>query len=120
MLREIVPIMVGAACGASAFTWLRQRKSYAKPELPPPSVVAMWALEGRMTQGQQKIRLIQRGSKIILDIKAIRKVCPQLGLVGAKYLVDHAPQVVCAGLTPAEAEAMKRELEVSGMIVEVS
>jgi ribosomal protein L7/L12 len=117
-VKDVVPILIGAICGPLIYKLLPKRK--AKPELPPAPVVAMWALAGQMTEGQQKITVIQRGSKIIADIKAIRKVCPDLGLVGAKYIVDHVPQVVCAGLTPEEAEVMKQELELSGMTVEVS
>ena len=122
LFKDIPTVVVGAVCGGlgGVVAGRLYQRSKANEELAPPPVVAMWALENRMTEGQRKVIVTQRGSNAILDIKVIRKVCPQLGLRGAKYVVDHAPQLVCAALTPAQAEVMKQELETSGMMVEVN
>jgi ribosomal protein L7/L12 len=98
ILKDVVPPLVGATIGAALGPYIVRWQKQRADLQPPASVVTMWALESHMTEEQQKIRVIQRGSNAIADIKAIRKVSPQLGLAGAKYIVDHTPQVVCVAL----------------------
>ncbi len=58
------------------------------------------------------------GDKKIQVIKAVRALT-NLGLKEAKEMVDGAPGKVKEGVTKDEAEAMKKELEVAGAVVEI-
>ena len=58
------------------------------------------------------------GDKKIQVIKEIRAITG-LGLKEAKDLVDGAPKPVEEGVTKDEAEAMKRQIEAAGGVVEV-
>ena len=58
------------------------------------------------------------GDKKIQVIKAVREITT-LGLKEAKDLVDGAPSTVKEGVSKAEAEEMKKELEEQGATVEL-
>jgi large subunit ribosomal protein L7/L12 len=58
------------------------------------------------------------GSKKIQVIKVVRELTG-LGLKEAKDMVDGAPQTVKAGVSKADADAMKAKLEAEGAVVEV-
>ena len=58
------------------------------------------------------------GDKKIQVIKSVRAIT-NLGLKEAKAVVDGAPGKVKEGVTKDEAEAMKKELETSGAVVEI-
>jgi large subunit ribosomal protein L7/L12 len=62
--------------------------------------------------------LIDAGENKIAVIKRVREIT-QLGLKEAKDLVESPPQVVAAGLTAGEAEAMRRAFEADGAGVDV-
>ena len=58
------------------------------------------------------------GPKKIGVIKVVRKVTG-LGLKDAKGLVEEAPKEIKTGLPKDEAEALKKELEEAGAVVEI-
>jgi len=58
------------------------------------------------------------GDKKIQVIKVVRQAT-NLGLKEAKDLVDGAPKTVKEGMSKAEAEALKKELEENGATVEL-
>ena len=58
------------------------------------------------------------GAKKIQVIKVVRELTG-LGLKEAKDMVDGAPQTVKAGVSKADADAMKAKLEAEGAVVEV-
>ena len=58
------------------------------------------------------------GGKKIQVIKVVRELTG-LGLKEAKDMVDGAPQTLKAGVSKADADAMKAKLEAEGAVVEV-
>ncbi len=58
------------------------------------------------------------GAKKIQVIKVVRELTG-LGLKEAKDMVDGAPQTLKAGVSKADADAMKAKLEAEGAVVEV-
>jgi len=62
--------------------------------------------------------LLGPGDKKVEVIKVVRAVTG-LGLKEAKDLVDGAPKAVKEGVTKADAEALKKQLEDAGAKVEV-
>ncbi len=63
--------------------------------------------------------LASAGAQKIAVIKALREIDPALGLKEAKDLADGAPKNVKEGVSPAEAEEMKKKLEEAGATVEL-
>ncbi|MDA0712714.1 MAG: 50S ribosomal protein L7/L12 [bacterium] len=64
------------------------------------------------------VELMAAGDKKIQVIKVVRELTG-LGLKEAKDLVDGAPKVVKAGVSKADADAMKAKLEEQGATVTV-
>jgi len=64
------------------------------------------------------VELKSSGAQKINVIKVVR-AATGLGLKEAKDLVDGAPKVVKEGLTKADAEKLKKELEEAGATVEL-
>jgi len=62
--------------------------------------------------------LLAAGEKKVEVIKVVRAVTG-LGLKEAKDLVDGAPKAVKEGVSKADAEALKKQLEDAGAKVEV-
>jgi large subunit ribosomal protein L7/L12 len=62
--------------------------------------------------------LVATGPRKIQVIKVIR-AATGLGLTEAMVLVESAPQVVKAGLSKADAEELKNQLEEQGATVEL-
>ena len=62
--------------------------------------------------------LAEAGANKVAVIKAVRGATG-LGLKEAKDLVESAPAVLKEGIAKAEAEALKKELEVAGAKVEI-
>ena len=58
------------------------------------------------------------GAKKVQVIKVVRELTG-LGLKEAKDMVDGAPQTLKAGVSKADADAMKAKLEAEGAVVEV-
>ena len=58
------------------------------------------------------------GAKKLDVIKAVREITG-LGLKDAKDLVDGAPKTLKEGATKDEAEALKKQLEEAGAVVEI-
>jgi len=69
-------------------------------------------------QTEFTIMLLGPGDKKVEVIKVVRAVTG-LGLKEAKDLVDGAPKAVKEGVTKADAEALKKQLEDAGAKVEV-
>lgn len=64
------------------------------------------------------VHITAGGDQKIQVIKVLREVT-SLGLKEAKDLVDGAPKLVKEGLSKADAEEMKKKLEVAGAKVEI-
>jgi len=64
------------------------------------------------------VNLVAAGAQKINVIKVVR-AATGLGLKEAKDLVDGAPKVVKEGLSKADAEKLKKELEEAGATVEL-
>ena len=62
--------------------------------------------------------LAEAGANKVAVIKAVRGATG-LGLKEAKYLVESAPANLKEGISKAEAEALKKELEEAGAKVEI-
>ena len=69
-------------------------------------------------QTEFDVILTATGDKKIQVIKVVRAVTG-LGLKEAKDLVDGAPNAVKQGITKAEAEDLKKQLEEAGAAVEI-
>lgn len=69
-------------------------------------------------QTEFTVTLTSAGAKKVEVIKVVR-AATGLGLKEAKDLVDGAPKVVKEGMSKADAEAMKKQLEEAGATVEV-
>lgn len=68
--------------------------------------------------GKKTVILASAGGNKISVIKVVKDVIG-LGLKEAKDLVDGAPKPVKEGLSPAEAEELKKKLEEAGATVEL-
>ena len=74
--------------------------------------------EAEPEQDAFDVVLLSPGDKKIAVIKVVRSAT-SLGLKEAKELVDAAPKAVKEGANKEEAEALKRELEEAGGVVEL-
>jgi large subunit ribosomal protein L7/L12 len=87
-----------------------------------PMAVAAMPVGGAAAPEEEKtefdVILTQVGDKKIQVIKVIRAITG-LGLKEAKALVDEAPKPVKEGISKAEAEDIKKQLEESGAGVEI-
>ncbi|MDX2198079.1 MAG: 50S ribosomal protein L7/L12 [Phycisphaerae bacterium] len=59
------------------------------------------------------------GANKLQVIKVVRQAKPELGLKEAKAMVDEAPKTLLEGVSKADAEKWKKELEASGAEVEI-
>jgi len=69
-------------------------------------------------QTEFTVMLLAAGEKKVEAIKVVR-AATGLGLKEAKDLVDGAPKAVKEGITKADAEALRKQLEDAGAKVEV-
>jgi len=69
-------------------------------------------------QTEFTVMLLAAGEKKVEAIKVVR-AATGLGLKEAKDLVDGAPKAVKEGITKADAEALKKQLEDAGAKVEI-
>ena len=69
-------------------------------------------------QTEFTVMLLAAGEKKVEAIKVVR-AATGLGLKEAKDLVDGAPKAVKEGISKADAEALKKQLEEAGAKVEV-
>ncbi len=76
------------------------------------------AAAGGEEQTEFTVMLNSAGEKKVEVIKVVRAVTG-LGLKEAKDLVDGAPKAVKEGVTKADADALKKQLEDAGASVEV-
>jgi large subunit ribosomal protein L7/L12 len=67
-----------------------------------------------------KVELLESGTDKIKVIKALRKVKKDLGLTEAKKMAEETPVVVADGISKADADMMKSELEAAGAKVKLS
>ena len=83
-------------------------------------VAAPAAAAGVVAEAQTEFDVIlsAAGDKKIQVIKVVRSIT-NLGLKEAKALVDGAPNAVKEGVSRAEADSIKSELEEAGAVVEV-
>jgi large subunit ribosomal protein L7/L12 len=88
----------------------------------PMMMAAMPAGGGGAAAAEEKtefaVELKSSGAQKINVIKVVR-AATGLGLKEAKDLVDGAPKVVKEGLSKADAEKLKKELEEAGATVEL-
>ncbi|MEX1140516.1 MAG: 50S ribosomal protein L7/L12 [Bacteroidota bacterium] len=88
----------------------------------PMMMAAMPAGGGGAAAAEEKtefaVELKSSGAQKINVIKVVR-AATGLGLKEAKDLVDGAPKVVKEGLSKADAEKLKKELEEAGAAVEL-
>ena len=86
----------------------------------PVAVVAGGAAAGAEAEEQTEfaVVLMSPGAEKIKVIKVVRELTG-LGLKEAKDLVDGAPQNVKEGVEKGEAEAVKKQLEEVGAVVEL-
>ncbi len=80
--------------------------------------IAVAAAEVAEEQTEFNVILANCGEKKVNVIKVVRGLTG-LGLKEAKDLVDGAPSTVKEGVSKAEAEAAKKELEEAGAVVEL-
>ena len=76
------------------------------------------AAEAGAEKDEFTVILKDGGAQKIAVIKAVRELT-QLGLKEAKDLVDGAPKPVKEGISKADAEALKKQLEDAGAKVEL-
>lgn len=76
------------------------------------------AAEAVEEQTEFNVILASAGAEKIKVIKVVRELTG-LGLKEAKDLVDNAPGAVKEGIEKAEAEAIKKQLEEAGAVVEL-
>lgn len=69
-------------------------------------------------QTEFTVMLVAAGDKKVEAIKVVR-AATGLGLKEAKDLVDGAPKAVKEGISKADAEALKKQLEEAGAKVEI-
>ncbi len=69
-------------------------------------------------QTEFTVMLLAAGEKKVEAIKIVR-AATSLGLKEAKDLVDGAPKAVKEGISKADAEKLKKELEAAGAKVEI-
>jgi large subunit ribosomal protein L7/L12 len=84
----------------------------------PVAVVAGAAAAEAETKDEFTVVLKEAGAEKIKVIKVVREITG-LGLKEAKDLVDGAPQNVKESVPTAEAEAIKKQLEEVGAVVEL-
>ena len=88
----------------------------------PIAAVAAAPTGGTAEAGDEKdefdVILTSSGSSKIYVIKAVRTIT-SLGLKEAKELVDGAPKAIKEGVSKAEAEELKKQLEEAGGSVEL-
>jgi large subunit ribosomal protein L7/L12 len=70
-------------------------------------------------QTEFTVMLLAAGEKKVEAIKVVRAATTGLGLKEAKDLVDGAPKAVKEGVSKADAEALKKQLEEAGAKVEI-
>ena len=70
-------------------------------------------------QTEFTVMLLAAGEKKVEAIKVVR-AATGLGLKEAKDLVDGAPKAVKEGISKADAEALKKQLEEAGGVVELA
>jgi len=76
------------------------------------------AAEKAEEQTSFDVILKESGDKKIQVIKEVRQIT-SLGLKEAKDLVEGAPKAVKTGVSKQDAEAMKKQLESAGAVVEI-
>ena len=69
-------------------------------------------------QDEFEVVLVSAGEKKVNAIKVVRAITG-LGLKEAKDMVDAAPSTIKEGVTKAEAEDLKKQLEEAGATVEL-
>ena len=84
----------------------------------PVAVAAAGAGEAAAAKDEFTVVLKEAGAEKIKVIKVVRELTG-LGLKEAKDLVDGAPANVKENVATAEAEAMKKQLEEVGAVVEL-
>ena len=92
--------------------------SAAAMAVAAPGAAAGGAAAGAEEQTEFTVILAAAGDKKVEVIKVVR-AATGLGLKEAKDVVDGAPKPVKEGISKADAEALKKQLEEAGAKVEV-
>ncbi len=107
---------------AAELSKLLEEKWGVSAAAPVAAVAAAPAASGEAAAAEEKsdfdIVLAESGSNKIAVIKEVRTITG-LGLKEAKDLVEGAPKPLKQGVPKAEAEEMKKALEVAGAKVEL-
>ena len=107
---------------AAELSKLLEEKWGVSAAAPVATVAAAPAASGEAAAAEEKsdfdIVLAESGSNKIAVIKEVRTITG-LGLKEAKDLVEGAPKPLKQGVPKAEAEEMKKALEVAGAKVEL-
>jgi large subunit ribosomal protein L7/L12 len=82
-----------------------------------PAAAGAAPTEAAEEKSEFDVVLISSGEKKIQVIKVVRAIT-NLGLKEAKDLVDNAPNAIKEGVTKAEAEDVKKQIEEAGGTVE--
>ncbi|PIR74710.1 MAG: 50S ribosomal protein L7/L12 [Candidatus Magasanikbacteria bacterium CG10_big_fil_rev_8_21_14_0_10_47_10] len=90
--------------------------SAAAPAMMMAAPAAGGAADAAEEQTEFTVELTDAGANKISVIKAV-KAATGLGLADAKALVDGAPKAVKEGVSKAEAEELKKQLEEAGATV---
>jgi len=84
----------------------------------PAAPGATAAVEAAEEKSEFDVILSSAGEKKIQVIKVVRAIT-NLGLKEAKDLVDNAPNAIKEGVSKAEAEDIKKQIEEAGGIIEI-
>ena len=92
--------------------------SASAPMMAAPAAAGA-AAEAPEEKSSYNLFLADAGAQKIAVIKAIREICPELGLKEAKDLADAAPKEIKKDMPKADAEAAKAKFEAAGATVEL-
>lgn len=115
---DLSALTVMEAADLSKFLEEKWGVSAAAPVAAMIAPAATGAVEATSEKTEFDITLTNSGSKKIEVIKVVRTITG-LGLKEAKQLVDSAPSVLKQGVSKADADDMKTQLEAAGATIEV-
>lgn len=103
---------------AANLSKLLEEKWGVSAAAPAAFAAAPAAAEAVSEQSEFEVVLVSAGDKKIEVIKVVRAITG-LGLKEAKDLVDGAPKAIKSGVSKAEADKIKEEVEAAGAKVEL-
>lgn len=88
--------------------------------MPVAAAAPAAAVAAEAEKSEFKVTLKDAGTEKIKVIKAVKAAIPNVSLAEAKEKVEKAPSVIADGVSKADAEKIKKELEAAGAKVELS